>query len=313
MSEMYDQFDARIRGAQKRLRRFHSSRKELKAYFDERPNAAAQALLLGLPEQLEAWRQYALSRFEVDLEDREQREERRWTNLADACEYSLLAIKYDAFDGAVSSMLMLRDTGERGERLARLVCGAFLHALDQIPGMLAATIEAFQKAAPRHTNETGLAEYLTGYLVTHTSLRVHLRLRAGIDERREGDESLFARLLKEYPPEALEAYNETLRTWGDLMDLRTEVARRLEKQDAPTKKTELAEQAGFANREKLLRLAKAARLGPQELEVFKLCVAENTSLTYREIADQLGTSTNQVGVIKHRMKKKILNKLAAGF
>ena len=146
---------------------------------------------------------------------------------------------------------------------------------------------------------------ILGHLVTHTSMRVNRRLRAGIAERREEDESLFARLLKELPGEALAAYDEMLRTWGDLMDLRTEVARRLEKRDTLPQERELAE---FADREKLLQLAKAVQLGPQELQVFKLFI-ENPSLKYREIADQLGMSTNQVGVIKTRIKRK----LAASF
>ncbi len=74
MSRMQDQLKARIRDVHKMVRRYDDSLKELKAYFDERPSAAAQALLLSLPEQLEVLRQYALSRFGVDLEDREQRQ-----------------------------------------------------------------------------------------------------------------------------------------------------------------------------------------------------------------------------------------------
>jgi hypothetical protein len=99
------------------------------------------------------------------------------------------------------------------------------------------------------------------------------RLWAGIDERREEGETLFARLLKELPAEALAAYAEKPLAWGDLMDLRTEVARRLEKRDAQSDKKELTELAAFADRETLLKLAKGARLSVQELEVFELCTA----------------------------------------
>ena len=66
ISRMQDQLEARIRDVHKMVRRYDDSLKELKAYFDERPNAAAQALLLSLSEQLDVWRQYALSRFGVD-------------------------------------------------------------------------------------------------------------------------------------------------------------------------------------------------------------------------------------------------------
>jgi O6-methylguanine-DNA--protein-cysteine methyltransferase len=303
MANSQDQFEARVRDTHKRLRRYEDSLKEFEAYFRERPQGAAQALLLSLPEQLEVWRKYVSSRFGVDLEDREQRKKLRWSKLDDAWDYTLLAIKYDAFDKALLYMIFLRTTGERGERLARLVCAAFLLALRDVAGMIAATIEAFQKAV---ANEAGLAEFLTGYLATHISMETNLRLRAGIDERREEGERRFARLLRELPAEASAAYAERLPAWGDLMDLRTEVARRLEKREAQSNKKELTELAAFADRETLLKLAKGARLSAQELEVFELCTA-NPGVSYREIAERLGMkSTSQVGVVKHRIKRKLL-------
>ena len=190
--------------------------------------------------------------------------------------------------------------------MARLVCAAYLLAWKRMPGMIAATIEAFQKAVPDLANEAGLAEFLTGYLATHISMETNLRLRAGIDERREEGERRFARLLRELPAEASAAYAERLPAWGDLMDLRTEVARRLEKREAQSDKKELTELAAFADRETLLKLAKGARLSAQELEVFELCTA-NPGVSYREIAERLGMkSTSQVGVVKHRIKRKLL-------
>jgi hypothetical protein len=95
------------------------------------------------------------------LEDPEERKAQRWVNAAEAWDYTLLAIKYDTFDRALSYMMMLRDTEETGERLARLVCAAFLLSWSKIPGMGAATIEAFTKAVPHLTNAAGLEEYLT--------------------------------------------------------------------------------------------------------------------------------------------------------
>jgi DNA-binding CsgD family transcriptional regulator len=306
MANSQDQFEARVRDIHKRLRRYEDSLKEFEAHFRERPQGAAQALLLSLPVHLEGWRKYGSSRFGVDLEDREQRKKLRWSKLNDAWDYTLLAIKYDAYDKALSYMLFICTTGERGERLARLVCAAFLLALREIAGMIAATIEAYQKAVPHLANEAGVAEFLTGYLATHMSMKTNLRLRAGIDERREEGERRFARLLKELPAEALAAYEERPRAWGDLMDLRTEVARRLEKREAQSDNKELTELAAFADRETLLKLAKGARLSAQELEVFDLCTS-NPGISYREIAERLGMkSTSQVGVVKHRIKRKLL-------
>jgi hypothetical protein len=260
-----------------------------------------------------------LARFGVGLEDREQRQKHSWTHLADAWEYTLLAIKYDAFDHALLSMIMFRDTGERGERLARLVCAAFLLAWSKIPGILAATIEAFQKAVPRIANEPGLAEFLTAHLVTHTSLWRNLRLRAGIDELREEGESLFARLLKEYPAEAVAAYDERPRNWGDLMDLRTKVARRLEKRDAPPGANELAT---FIERErekrlkKLLKwakeLGKDAGLTPREYQLFALVMGDperflsrNDKLNHSKAAQAMGVAVGTTKSLWSRTKKKI--------
>jgi hypothetical protein len=205
-------------------------------------------------------------------------------------------------------MIMLRDTGERGERLARLVCAAFLLAWNKIPGIMAATIEAFQKAVPRVANEAGLAEFLTAHLATHTSLWANLRLRAGIDERREEGESLYMRLLKELPAEALATYAERPRGWGDLMDLRTEAARRLEKRNAPPDVTELA---AFADREKLLKRGKDAGLSPREYQLFALVVGDpkrflkNGKLNHSEAAQAMGVAVGTTKSLWSRTRKKI--------
>jgi len=180
-----------------------------------------------------------------------------------------------------------------------------LEAIRERPGIAAMLIEGIEASLPDRVKGLVLSVYLTSYLATHTSLHTNRRLRHGISERRRDGESLFARLLKELPAEALAAYRELPRSPGDLMDIRTEVARRLEKRDAPP---DLCALATFTDREKLLKYAKAIRLSPQELEVFKLCT-EKPNLKYREIAEQLGISTSQVGVIKHRIKAK----RAAGF
>jgi DNA-binding CsgD family transcriptional regulator len=301
MANSRDQFEERVRDTHKRLRRYEESLKELEAYFHERPQGAADALLLSVPVQLEVQRKYALSRFGVDLKDREQRKRLRWTNLADAWEYTLFAYKYDVTDNAWSLMMLAHTTGERGERLARLVCAAYLLAWKRMPGMIAATIETFQNAVPHLANETGLAEYLTGHIATHTSMWTNRRLRAGIDERREEGETLFARLLKELPAEALAAYAEKPLAWGDLMDLRSEVARRLEKRGAPPE-PDLRDSVEFAERETLLKRGKDAGLPPREYELLNLLV-EKPKMSSREAGQRLGISPGAVRALKSRIKK----------
>jgi DNA-binding CsgD family transcriptional regulator len=144
--------------------------------------------------------------------------------------------------------------------------------------------------------------YLTAHVAVHTSLHKNGRLRRGIDELRTDGESRFSRLLRELPAEVLAAYHAREASWGDLMDVRTDAVRRLEKAEERPKIEELAE---FADREVLLKHAKRARLSPQELEVFELCI-DKPNLAYREIAAELSMSVNQVGVIKHRIKNKLI-------
>jgi len=134
------------------------------------------------------------------------------------------------------------------------------------------------------------------------------RLRAGIDELREEGESRFERLLKELPAEVAAAYDKMSRDWGDLMDLRTEAIRPLEKQGAPTKRTELAELATFVEEEKLMEQARAAGLSPQEQEFFKLFTA--CGMTPTQVAAEKGVTPEHARQVKHRIKKK---RFAVGF
>jgi DNA-binding CsgD family transcriptional regulator len=72
-----------------------------------------------------------------------------------------------------------------------------------------------------------------------------------------------------------------------------------------TRREELLLLAKFVEREVLLKRAlewgRQAGLTPREFEVYKLFV-ENPKIKYREVAQKLGMSTSQVGVLKHRIK-----------
>jgi DNA-binding CsgD family transcriptional regulator len=72
-----------------------------------------------------------------------------------------------------------------------------------------------------------------------------------------------------------------------------------------TRREELLLLAKFVEREVLLKRAlewgRQAGLTPREFEVYKLLI-ENPKIKYREVAQKLGMSTSQVGVLKHRIK-----------
>ncbi len=213
---------------------------------------------------------------------------------------------YYTYERAMERWVTLVDNGLSGEQQAIKVCEAFIEAYRESPGLAAYGVELIEAGLPDRLKGLLLSTYLTGYLATHTSLHVNRPLRHGIDERREEGETRFARLLMELSVEALGAYRERARSAGDLMDVRTEAVRRLEKRATSPKKAELLELAEFASREELLRLAKRAKLSKQESEVFELWVS-NPSISRREMATQLSIrSPNQVGVVRHRVKRKIM-------
>jgi DNA-binding CsgD family transcriptional regulator len=72
-----------------------------------------------------------------------------------------------------------------------------------------------------------------------------------------------------------------------------------------TRREELLLLAEFVEREAFLKqaleLGRQAGLTPREFEVYKLLI-ENPKIKYREVAQNLGMSTSQVGVLKHRIK-----------
>jgi RNA polymerase sigma factor (sigma-70 family) len=262
-------------------------------------------LLIIVPNQMDALEREAWASFRYDLGRRRKGDGFALEDFSAALGLFRIATHYYTLERVIQRWAVLVNSGLSGERLLFGVCESFLEGIRERPGIAAMGIEGIEAGLPDNVEGLVLSAYLTSYLATHTSLQTNRRLRHGIDERRQDGESLFARLLKELPAEALAAYRERPRSPGDLMDIRAEAARRLEKRDAPP---DLQGLAAFADRQNLLKHAKAARLSPQELEVFRLYI-ENPTLKYREIADQLGISTSQVGVIKHRIK----NKLAVGF
>ena len=91
---------------------------------------------------------------------------------------------------------------------------------------------------------------------------------------------------------------------GDLMDVRTEAVRRLEK-TMPT--SEAHELAGFADREVKLRLLKRGRevgLPPREYELLKLLV-EKPNMSSGEAGKALGITPGAVRALKSRIYKAL--------
>jgi DNA-binding CsgD family transcriptional regulator len=194
--------------------------------------------------------------------------------------------------------------GFSGERLQRAVCQSVIVAYRQRPGLAAVGIEVLEAGMPNFPQGLALSVYLTAHAAVHTSLHKNLRLRAGIDELRMDGESRFSRLLKELPAEVLAAYQARVAGWGDLMDVRTEAARRLEKAHPQPNVQDRQELATFAAREAALKKSRLAGLTPREHELFKFFL-ENPGAKNAEAARELGVAEGTVRSLKSRIKRTL--------
>jgi DNA-binding CsgD family transcriptional regulator len=301
-----EHFEAVLREGHRRARRVNDAIEDFTKYLDENPTKAAQDLLFIVPKWMDACQAIAVSRFGYDLENRKKREDFAVETFQDALEFVQLMNHYYTNDLVMERWVAFQDEGMVGKQLAQAVCDAFIGAYKERPGLAAVGIESLEACLPDRFKGLVLSTYLTSYLATHTSLHANPRLKHSIDELREEGESRFARLLKELPAEALAAYRDRPRDVGNLMEIRTEAARRLEKRDAPPvpDMRDLAEFADRETREALLKRGKDAGLPPKEYELFKLLV-EKPGISSREAAHKLGITAGAVRTLKSRINRTL--------
>ena len=148
---------------------------------------------------------------------------------------------------------------------------------------------------------------MAAHMATRISVRRNISLAKALDRIRAHNKPTsrerFETLLEELYTEVPGAWDGQRGARRRLLLARTAAAKSIVARTRREPSTE-AQLAAFANREALLTRAKAARLSPQELEAFELFI-ERPKLKYREIASRLGMSTSQVGVVKHRIKRKL--------
>ena len=299
-----DRFEAVLREHHKVARRVDVHLKDFADYFQGNPAEVTRHLLIIVPQQMDAWRQEAIEKYGYDPERGEVSNlEETLKSAKDAQKLTSLFTHYHTCRLVMEQWEWFVQIGLSGERLQLAVCQSVIEAWQQRPGVAAKGIEALEAAIPGFPQGLALSVYLTTHVATHTSLK-YPRLRAGIDELRTDDESRFSRLLKELPAEVLAAYRGREAGWGDLMDVRTEAVRRLEK-TKPT--SEAHELAGFADREVKLRLLKRGREGglpPREYELLKLLV-EKPNMSSGEAGKALGITPGAVRALKSRIYKTL--------
>jgi DNA-binding CsgD family transcriptional regulator len=299
-----DRFEAVLREHHKVARRVDVHLKDFADYFQGNPAEVTRHLLIIVPQQMDAWRQEAIEKYGYDPERGEVSNlEETLKSAKDAQKLTSLVTHYHTSRLVMEQWEWFVQIGLSGERLQVAVCQSVIEAYRQRPGVAALGIEALEAVMPGFPQGLALSVYLTSHVATHTSLK-YPRLRAGIDELRTDDESRFSRLLKELPAEVLAAYRGREAGWGDLMDVRTEAVRRLEKTKPSSEAKELA---AFADREEKLRLLKRGRevgLPPREYELLKLLV-EKPNMSSGEAGKALGITPGAVRALKSRIYKTL--------
>jgi DNA-binding CsgD family transcriptional regulator len=299
-----DHFEAVLREGHKLARRVDVHLKDFADYLQGNPAEVTRHLLIIVPQQMDACRQEAVEKYGYDPERGEVSNlEETLKSAKDAQKLTSLGAHYHTCRLVMEQWEWFVQIGLTGERLQLAVCQSVIVAWRQRPGVDALGIEALGAAIPGFPQGLALSVYLTSHVATHTRLK-YPRLRAGIDELRTDGESRFSRLLKELPAEVLAAYRSREAGWGDLMDVRTEAVRRLEK-TMPT--SEAHDLAGFVDQEVKLRLLKLGRevgLPPREYELLKLLV-DKPNMSSGEAGKALGITPGAVRALKSRIYKTL--------
>jgi len=300
-----DRFEAVLREYHKRARRVDVELKDFTNYFQENLANVTQYLLSAVPQQMDAWREEALKRYGYDLERGEVglSLEEALESAEDVKGLVVLLNNYHTHRIVIELWEWSVQSGLRGERLQMAVCQAVITAYRHRPGLAAKGIEVIEAWHPGFPQGLALSVYLTSLVAAHTSLRKNQRLRAGIDELRRVDESRFSRLLKELPAEVLAAYHERAAGRGNLMDVRTEAVRRLEKAEA---RPEVQELAVFAQREReaVLKRGREAGLPPREYQLLKLLV-DKPNISSRGAGNALGITPGAVRALKSKIYRTL--------
>jgi DNA-binding CsgD family transcriptional regulator len=300
-------FDARLRDAFRAADADRNKVQKFEKQAREDPSGTAVAVFRGIPDMMEHKRASAAELYGVDIADQESIKAFEPDGLEEA---SLLLMKANMYLVLAEYQYKLdayaADDSLSREELAAKVCQVELEALQTTEAIMLHNLHEVRVVTSSGGSEEAAklakdeeARRLAGHLATRISLRKNLRLAKALDSNRPTTVRQFQALLQELCIRSPEVWNEHHRIDWRLLTTRSAVVRKLEgRVTAPREEQQLAQ---FAEREELLRLARSAGLTPQEFEVFKLFI-DNPNFKYREVADKLGISVQQVGVIKHRIK-----------
>src|SRR5215213_6092086 len=252
MARVQKDFAANVRSVNRAARSLANDLKDFERRAREDPKRCAEEAIRRIAHSMGASRQLFRELFSLDLERRDD-----WWNKTPLPTdpeqrrlFMCLTAQYDLDKGTWAFFEWCANRPDKpDERHARAMCQLYVDNQLFAPLVEALAIDIVHRQMPQQTRPEELTETLTGVFVTYISLHQNLRLRAAMDELRSGDESRYERLLKELPAAVLSVWRHRVAVWKTeepslelvgFKRIRNEVAKRLEKRDAPPQELELA-------------------------------------------------------------------------
>jgi len=211
----------------------------------------------------------------------------------------------------------LDDPNGPHEGHTRAMCAAFVK--QELSSWFAYMMVEYKVAAwfPEHRElQEWLLESFTAYFVAQMSLRVNSRLRSAVEELRQEDETQFVSLVKAVAAEVMDAWHVDLEkrdgVWFEpehLLQLRTDIVRRVEAKVADARENEVRALAAFADKEQVLKRGREAGLTPREYELFCLVLGDtgrflkNGRLNHGEAAREMGLAVGTIKSLWSRIRK----------
>jgi hypothetical protein len=318
-------FLSNVRRRLETTRPFLNYLKDFERRAEKNPKRCAEEALAETLASSQTLRRWFKVAFGLDLEKK-----REWVGTAAvpvkplSQEYFLTWLWWHHFNGITLTFYRqcLDDPNGPHEGHARAMCAAFVK--QEMSSWFARMMVEWKVAAwfPEHRKlQEWLVESFTAYFVAHMSLRVNSRLRSSVEELRQEDETQFESLVKAVASEVMDAWRVDLEKrngqWfepEDLLQLRTDLVRRVESSVAASRANEVADLSAFVDSEQTLALLKKGReagLPPREYELFSLVMSDterffkNDRLDHGEAAREMGLAVGTIKSLWSRVRKTL--------
>jgi hypothetical protein len=313
-------FVADVRQTLETTRPFVNYLKDFERRAEKDPKRCAEEALAETLASSRTLREMFKRAFGLDLEKK-----REWLRTVSvpvkplSQEFFLTFVYWHHFNGVTLTFYRqcLDDPNGPHEGHARAMCEAFVNK--EMSSWFARMMVEYKVAArfPGHRElREWLVESFTAYFVAHISLRVNSRLRSAVEELRQEGETRFESLVKAVASEVMDAWRAALEKrdgqWFQpehLLQLRSDLVRRVESEVAASREDEVANLAAFANRELTLKLGREAGLPPREYELFCLVTGDaerffrNGRLDHSEAAREMDLAVGTIKSLWSRVRK----------